>query len=200
MSMMTRPTGIRCGNCQERHPSVDEVKACYRQSADAPAQMDSERTAEARNERHFEERYAGSEYGHEPHTAGYEMQRSWGREPEQKLEDGIYRNPQTGEIFKVYHTVHGRNVQVAKKLVLWDEASWYTKTVRGKQVTVKAEFEYVGLKGLKGLTASMRMTLAEAKEYGAIYGVCIRCAATLTKEVSIERAMGDTCAAKGNWA
>lgn len=200
MSMMTRPTGIRCGNCQERHPSVDEVKACYRQSADAPAQMDSERTAEARNERHFEERYAGSEYGHEPHTAGYEMQRSWGREPEQKLEDGIYRNPQTGEIFKVYHTVHGRNVQVAKELVLLDEAACYVKRVRGKDVTVKAEFTYRGKAGLRGLTADMQMSLEDAKKYGAIYGVCIRCAATLTCEESIERSMGPVCSKAANWA
>jgi len=46
----------------------------------------------------------------------------------------------------------------------------------------------------------MKMTLEEGKKYGAIYGVCVRCAATLTREESIERAMGPICAGKENWA
>jgi hypothetical protein len=117
-----------------------------------------------------------------------------GRPAVRELEDAIYRNPTTGEIFKVYHTVHGANVQVAKRLVLLDEP--FTKIVRGKEVQIKAEFIYEGKKGLKGLTPEMRMTLEQAKEFGAVYGVCVRCAATLTKEESIERAMGSTCASK----
>lgn len=114
------------------------------------------------------------------------------RTPE--LEDAMYRNPESGKIFKVYHTVHGANQQVAKELVMLE--SPYTKIVRGKEVEVKAEFEYVGKKGLKGLTADMKMDLAEATKYSAVYGVCIRCAATLTNEVSIEAAMGPVCRSK----
>lgn len=113
--------------------------------------------------------------------------------------DGIYRNPATGQIFKVYHTVHGANQRVAKELVLLPEADWYTKVVRGKEVTVKAEFVYRGKAGLVGLTAGMKMSLEEGKKYGAIYGVCVRCAATLTREESIERAMGPVCAGKDKW-
>jgi hypothetical protein len=114
------------------------------------------------------------------------------RTPE--LEDGMYRNPESGKIFKVYHTVHGANQQVAKELVVLK--SLYTKIVRGKEVEVKAEFEYVGKEGLKGLTAEMKMSREDAVKYSAVYGVCIRCAATLTREESIERAMGPVCFGK----
>lgn len=116
------------------------------------------------------------------------------------LVDGVYRNPADGAIFKVYHTVHGANEQVAKRLKVLEEAERYVKRVRGKDVEVKAEFIYEGKRGLDGLTPEMRMTLEDAKKYGAIYGVCLNCSATLTKEESIERAMGDICADKKNWA
>lgn len=224
MSTMTRPTGIKCGNCRDRHTSVDEVKACYAQmQANVEAQR-AELAAEQAYERHLEDRgfddaraqedheartgavsfeedrrrWEGSEYGHEPHTAGYEAQRSWGQEKTPDLADGIYRNPQTGDIFKIYRTVHGANQTVAKRLVLLDEP--YTKTSRGKEVEVRAEFIYEGKKGLRGLTSEMRMTLEEAKKYGALYGVCVRCCLTLTREESIERSMGPVCAKKANWA
>jgi hypothetical protein len=114
------------------------------------------------------------------------------RTPE--LEDAMYRNPESGKIFKVYHTVHGANQQVAKELVMLE--SPYTKIVRGKEVEVKAEFEYVGKEGLKGLTADMKMSREEALHFSAVYGVCVRCAATLTNETSIERAMGPVCYGK----
>ena len=115
------------------------------------------------------------------------------------VKDGIYRNPATGQIFKVYRTVHGAHQTVAKELIVLPEADWFTKMVRGKQITVKAQFEYRGKAGLRGLTAGMRMSLEEGKKYGAVYGVCVRCAATLTREESIERAMGLVCAGKANW-
>ncbi len=110
------------------------------------------------------------------------------------LVDGMYRNPKTGEIFKVYHTVHGANVQVAKRLTVLAEP--YTKTTRGREVEVKAEFVYIGKAGLRELTPAMKMTLEQAKKFSAVYGVCIRCAATLTREESIERAMGPVCIKK----
>lgn len=116
------------------------------------------------------------------------------------LVDGVYRNPADGAIFKIYHTVHGANEQVAKRLKVLEESERFTKVVRGKEVEVKAEFVYEGKRGLEGLTPEMRMTLEDAKKYGAIYGVCVRCSATLTKEESIERSMGSTCASKANWA
>lgn len=115
-------------------------------------------------------------------------------------EVGMYRNPTTGDIFKVYRTVHGANQLVAKRLVVLDESERYTKTVRGKVVDVRAEFVYEGKRGLDGLTADMRMSLEEGMKYGSLYGVCVRCSATLTREESIDRAMGPVCAGKENWA
>lgn len=110
-----------------------------------------------------------------------------------ELEDGIYRDGE-GHIFKVYHTVHGQNVQVAKQLMILDEP--YTKVVRGKDVTVKAEFEYIGKRGLRGLTPEMMLTFEQAVEFGAVYGVCCNCSATLTDEKSIKDGIGPVCAKK----
>jgi hypothetical protein len=97
-----------------------------------------------------------------------------------ELEDGIYRNT-AGEIFKVYHTVHGANQQVAKKLVISGD---------------EGRFEYVGKSGLRGLTSEHKMTLEQAKEFGQVYGMCCSCGATLTNETSIEAGIGPICAAK----
>ena len=36
------------------------------------------------------------------------------------------------------------------------------------------------------ITPAMRMSLADAKAFGALYGCCCNCGATLTDETSIE--------------
>ena len=41
-----------------------------------------------------------------------------------------------------------------------------------------------------------KMTLAEAAEYGALYGRCVECGRTLTDEDSIERGVGPICMTK----
>lgn len=113
--------------------------------------------------------------------------------PEKVTKDGMYRNPATGEIWKVQVAVHGSGQLYAKRLVKLDEPA----IKRGKEVSYG--FEYVP-GGLKTLDARWRMTLVEAQEFGALYGCCIRCGLTLTKEESIARAMGDVCANAKNWA
>ena len=92
-------------------------------------------------------------------------------EPKDELQDAIYKID--GEIRKVYHTQAGH--QVAK---VWQDGEW----------------EYVGKRGLRGLTDEHRMTLEEAKEFGAIYGICCNCSRRLTDEVSIEEGIGPVCA------
>jgi hypothetical protein len=92
-----------------------------------------------------------------------------------ELEDGIYKDGD--RIVKVYHTVHGSNQQVGKV--------WNADT---------RSFEYGGKRAMRGLTPAHRMTLAEAKEFGAIYGICCNCSATLTDERSIEEGIGPVCA------
>lgn len=96
------------------------------------------------------------------------------------LEDGMYLLD--GEIFKVQHAVHGSGNQYAKRLVVNGEGE-------------RATFVYApGV--VTRLRPEHRMNLEQAKEYGALYGVCVRCGAVLTREESIERAMGSTCASK----
>jgi len=185
--------GVRCGNHgtdRIYHATLEEVRGCYRD-----AQFST-----------YQDRKANETFSAELDLSAFDAPTSpascakASQEAAKPIDsDGMYRNPVTEQIFKVYVTVHGAHQRVAKELVMLPESEWYTKTVRGKQVTVKAEFVYRGKAGLKGLTAEMRMSLEEGKKYGAIYGVCIRCAATLTREESIERAMGPVCAGKGNW-
>lgn len=98
-------------------------------------------------------------------------------EPQGELESGMYRA--NGEIYKVYRAVHGSQLMVAKLLVVDEE----TKTAR---------FQYRGL-AERFVTHADKMTLEQAKEFGAIYGVCCVCAATLTDEVSIKAGIGPVC-------
>lgn len=94
------------------------------------------------------------------------------------LEAGIYLHD--GEVFKVQKAVHGSGNMYAKKLVV---------EVPGE----KGRFEYAaGM--IRKLQASEKMTLEQAKEFGAIYGVCCNCGATLTNEDSIEAGIGPVCA------
>jgi len=97
------------------------------------------------------------------------------------LEDGMYRRDD-GTIFKLYHTVHGSNVQVAKELVILDP---------GPPAIVS--FEYRGRKPLYGLKPSMRLTIEQAREFGALYGTCCICGRTLTNELSIALGIGPVC-------
>lgn len=110
----------------------------------------------------------------------------------QELEAGIYLCD--GTVYKVQRAVHGSGYMYAKKLTALDEP--YTKMVRGKETKVTHEFVYAGIAPLRKLTAEMRMDLAQAIEFGAVYGVCVRCARTLTDEKSIERGIGPVCASK----
>lgn len=100
------------------------------------------------------------------------------------LEDGMYRRKSDGTIFKVYHTVHGANTQVAKRLkVTGDTAS--------NNLTVK--FVYEGRRPLSTLSPTERLTIAEAAEFGAVYGICCICSRTLTNELSIALGIGPVC-------
>lgn len=98
-----------------------------------------------------------------------------------EVTEGMYRNPDTGEIFKVQRAVHGSGFLYAKRLVTGEFGEAWFEKAKGMVFKLRAEW---------------KMTLEDAKEFGALYGVCIRCSRTLTKESSIEQAMGDICASK----
>lgn len=98
-----------------------------------------------------------------------------------QIEDGMYLLD--GEIYKIQYAVHGSGKPYAKRLV--------PPATEGE----RARFDYApGM--VRKLRPEHRMSLEQAREYGELYGVCVRCGAVLTKEKSIERAMGDTCAGK----
>lgn len=91
-----------------------------------------------------------------------------------ELEQGMYRRD--GRIFKVQRAVHGSGNLYAKELV-------------------DGSFQYAAGE-VRKLRPEHRMTLDEAKEYGALYGVCVVCARTLTDEKSIAAGIGPICARK----
>lgn len=113
----------------------------------------------------------------------------WTREPlapAEEPEDGIYVLKQQGlqdDIFKVYKMVHGSGRQGLKRLVFEPGAK-------------KGRFEFEGLALYKLPKAARRMTLEEAKEFGALYSFCVRCGRTLTDEESIAAGIGPICAGK----
>jgi hypothetical protein len=121
----------------------------------------------------------------------------------QNLEDGMYRRPKDGVIFKLYHTVHGANVQVAKQLIVVDAGERATPnsfrdglTSSIDQVWIRppvVRFEYKARKPLYTLKPEMRLTIEEARKFGALYGTCCICGRTLTNELSIHLGIGPVC-------
>lgn len=103
----------------------------------------------------------------------------------EELADGTY--VLNGSIYKVRHAVHGSGRQYASLLV------------PPAQEGADATWEYKGQAPLRQLTAEHLLTAELAKQYGALYGVCVRCGRVLTREDSIERMMGSTCYGKSGF-
>lgn len=96
------------------------------------------------------------------------------------LEDGVYL--MDGNIYKVQRAIHGSGQKYAKRLL---------PNSKGE----RAIFIYApGV--VRKLRPEHRMTMEQAKQWGALYGTCVRCGALLTAEDSIERMMGPVCATK----
>lgn len=109
------------------------------------------------------------------------------------LEAGIYFKD--GVVYKVQVAVHGSGHPYAKRLVVAEVTA--TSPVFGtvSQGKDRGRFEYD--KGaIRELRPEHRMTLEQAKEFGALYGVCCNCGATLTDETSIELGIGPICRTK----
>lgn len=106
-----------------------------------------------------------------------------------ELEDGMYKTPD-GNIYKVYHTVHGNNQQVAKQLVVDNPEHMIDDEPIGK---AKVHFEYMGKAPLKGISPADRLTVHDAIEFGKLYGTCAICGRTLTNELSIAIGIGPIC-------
>lgn len=109
--------------------------------------------------------------------------------PAAKVEEGMYRDPATGDIFKVQVAHHGSGNLYAKRLVKLDEVA----VKRGKEYS----HDFVYAPGaIRLIQASWRMTKDEAIEWGQLYGACCRCGTILTDEKSIEAGIGPVCSGK----
>lgn len=203
--------GVKCGNCKQYHESSAHVKLCYTEAKAEVAAAAAPVVAATEKQEAFLRKLLGErEHGwdateefiqallsNRKATSGsidllLSMPKA-SKPVAQDLEDGIYRTAD-GTIYKVYHTVHGANVQVAKELIV-------TKTgvdENGKP-TFDGTFEYMGKRPLAKLTPAMRLTQDEAKQFGLVYSFCINCTRDLTREESIHVGYGPTCAKNNDW-
>jgi hypothetical protein len=126
--------------------------------------------------------------------------------PARVTQDGMYRHPESGVIYKVQFNKgegDGRRLY-AKKLVVVEEPErnedGTIKRGPDGKATKPAVIKFVYARGaVLRLNASMRMSKEEAKAFGALYGTCVRCGRDLTLEESIDRMMGRKCASKMGW-
>lgn len=96
-----------------------------------------------------------------------------------ELEAGIYLVD--GTVYKVQKAIHGSGNMYAKVLVT--------------DAPGVAHFDYAP-GAIRKIRPENRMNLDQAKEYGAVYGVCCNCGRTLTDESSIEAGIGPVCSRK----
>lgn len=106
-------------------------------------------------------------------------------------QDGMYRLD--GEIYKVQVAVHGSGFLYAKRLVIDAPA---VRDANGN-ISQPGQAHYErDPSAIAKLRDEHRLTLADAKGFGDLYGVCMRCAATLTDEDSIAAGAGPVCRGK----
>jgi hypothetical protein len=104
--------------------------------------------------------------------------------------EGFYLTPD-GRYYKVQLALHSSGRPYAKKLIIISEAE---RDAQGK-VTRRAVLEWEKATGWQfKLKEEWKLTLAQAGQFGHLYGQCIKCGLPLTKEESIARGMGDICA------
>lgn len=103
-----------------------------------------------------------------------------------------------GKIYKVQVAVHGSGRPYAKVLVTEQVGTCGgCEKCDGEDrcPAFESRFEYAaGV--VRRLSLETRLSLDEAKEYGAVYGCCCVCSRTLTKEESIAAGIGPICAGK----
>lgn len=103
-----------------------------------------------------------------------------------------------GQIYKAQVAVHGSGRLYAKVLVTEQVGTCGgCEKCDGEDrcPAFESRFEYAaGV--VRRLSIETRLSLDEAKEYGAVYGCCCVCSRTLTKEESIAAGIGPVCAGK----
>jgi hypothetical protein len=178
-------TRIRCGHCRGKHGSVADVRAC---SQGIRVATDHEITA-AYPQLSGEAFLNGvPEWRPKTHQQPQQSQKS--------VEEGFYLLGD--QIYKVQIAVHGSGRPYAKRLHI-DELTDLELSPElrrpGRKVCHGTWVYEPGL--IKRLRPEHRLTAEKAVELGKLYGMCVRCGATLTNEESIERGIGPICARKG---
>jgi hypothetical protein len=108
-----------------------------------------------------------------------------GRKSVQKDNGEIEGMHKVGDrIFKVQRAVHGSGHLYAKELVMDPNESDAAEPTFSFQYAAGA---------IRLLSQETLLSLEDAKAFGALYGVCCVCAATLTDEKSIEAGIGPVC-------
>lgn len=104
-----------------------------------------------------------------------------------EVAEGMYRDPATGDIFKVQVAYHGSGRLYAKKLVKLE----VPRVKRSKEYS--HDFEYAP-GAVNRIKPEWRMTKEQAAEWGRLYGACCKCGTILTDERSIAAGIGPICA------
>lgn len=99
-----------------------------------------------------------------------------GRVSPVEIEIGMYRKS-NGAMYRVYPARNGGHL-LAKRLIDNGDGGW--------------SFEYAGA-AIRFVSAGDRMTLEEAKAWGAQLGTCCVCAALLTDPTSVAAGIGPIC-------
>ena len=165
---------ILCGNCKQTHTSVQAVKDCY------AGKLDMTVIVEHTDEQVFERIAANEERSARYERAAqdrYDRTRAMVERPNIGTDDaGIYHFK--GVIYKVYKA-QTHNTMLVKEL----------KITKGE----KGVWEYIGSARKALPFQAQKLTLEDAKQYGAVYGICCVCGAILTNVVSIEAGIGPIC-------
>lgn len=114
--------------------------------------------------------------------------------PAADVPEGMHRDAH-GTIYKVQRAVHGSGNLYAKMLKWVYSCECESTDEHVAQCEKEVTFVYVP-GGLRTLSEATRMTLDDARQWGLMYGNCVRCGRTLTDENSIAAGIGPVCAAK----
>lgn len=199
-----------CGNCQQLHDSVRQVRECYG-LADEPAtqkqkdyahglyrQRDPQGTVLDGLAKADAEKYINdcTKRSIQPVIEGLK-EAPYRKEEKQEaaeLTDGIYVSDASGTVYKFYYTQNG--VLAAKELrvlagAVW-ENGWLVNPAEKQWIYRGAAYRYA-----KG---THRLSKEEAAKFGKLYGFCMVCGRTLTDADSIAAGIGPVCAGKEGWA
>ena len=200
---------IKCAKCKQYHPDVNAVRTCQGVAPAPVAVVGSESTTAApvgkpatAKQREFIERLR-AERGQPATAMGLEHLTS--KQASTMIETllampkaapATHPDSKPGSVEEGMYLVGDTVYKVQRALAQGSGHPYAKRLVPGDGYGAKAHFVYApGI--LHTLKPEHRMTLEQAKQWGALYGTCCKCGRTLTDENSIEAGIGPVCAKKG---